>query len=581
MQTSGAARLYTSYWMRRFVGLKDLGNRGAWALVGVMAIVALLGYQQYRWIVRVAKAEAQTNREKLAGSLKGFASDFDTEITRAHLAFAGLAGPSPTEVRQKAEERLQVFRNLSEYSGLIASVDVGEGLPDPFTIDAGPPPVLVVAAGVGPSGEPGAGQYLAVQPLLGTGGQFQVSTGAGMRFGGVPLRIRVVLDQNYIVSLLLPKLLDRHLGLNFQGHYDMLVRSVKTGRIVFQTGGDTNRRWDDSREMFSIRPDCLTGEADRGAVTISSRMTGSLASLLRRPGNCRDTEPGAASLWTLNVRARPSLAEATAFARRQNLSISFGVLLVLAVAVAVLFVSAHRAAELAALHKQFAAGVSHELRTPLSIISSASENLADGVVESTEQVRQYGKMIHSHSEQLAAMIENALWFAREDGKEVLETEEVDVEDLVSTAAGTCGLMLEEAGVALERDIEPGLPPIRGNRTLLLHGLQNLLANIALYGRAGKWARVRAARRGNAVEFTIEDRGAGISPEEVRRVLQPFYRGQGAKQTNAAGLGLGLTLVRRIVEAHEGKIDLQSKRNVGTTVAFVVPIFESDEYRALS
>ena len=568
--------------MHRFVGLRDLGNRGAWALVGVMAIVALLGYQQYRWIVRVARAEAQTNREKLAGSLKGFASDFDTEITRAHLVFAGLAGPSPTEVRQKADERLQVFRNLAEYSGLIASVDVGEGPPDPFIIEAGPPPVLVVPAGVGhASGEPGTGQYLAVQPLLGTGAQLQVGTGAGMRFGGVPLRIRVVLDQNYIVSLLLPKLLDRHLGLNFQSHYDMLVRSVKTGRIVFQTGSETNQPWDDSGEIFSIRPDCLTDEASRGAVTISSRMTGSLASLLRRPGNCSDTEPGSANLWTLNVRARPSLAEATAFARRQNLSVSFGVLLVLAVAVAVLFVSAHRASELAALHKQFAAGVSHELRTPLSIISSASENLADGVVESTDQVRQYGKMIHSHSEQLAAMIENALWFARRGGKEVLETEEVDVEDLVSTAAGTCGRMLAEAGVALERDMEPGLPPIRGNRTLLLHGLQNLLANVALYGRAGKWARVRAARRGNAVEFTIEDRGAGISPEEVERVLQPFYRGQGAKQTNVAGLGLGLTLVRRIVEAHEGKIDFRSKRNVGTTVAFSVPIFESDEYKALS
>jgi signal transduction histidine kinase len=547
-----------------------------------MAIVALLGYQQYRWILRVAKAEAQTNREKLAGSLKGFASDFDTEITRAHLAFAGLAGPSPTEVRQKAEERLQVFKNLSEYPGLIASVDVGEGLPDPFTIDVGPPPVLVVPARVGhASGEPGAGQYLAVQPLFGTGAQVQVGTGAGMRFGGVPLRIGVVLDQRYIVSLLLPKLLDRHLGLNFQGHYDMLVRSVKTGRIVFQAGSETNRPWDDSRVIFSIRPDCLTDEADRGAVTISSRMTGSLASLLRRPGKCSDTEPGAANLWTLNVRARPSLAEATAFARRQNLSVSFGVLLVLAVAVVVLFVSAHRAGELAALHKQFAAGVSHELRTPLSIISSASENLADGVVESTDQVRQYGKMIHSHSEQLAAMIENALWFAREDGKEILETEEVDVEDLVNTAVGTCGRMLVEAGVALERDIEPGLPPIRGNRTLLVHGLRNLLANVALYGRAGKWARVRAARRGNAVEFTIEDRGAGISPEEVERVLQPFYRGQGAKQTNMAGLGLGLTLVRRIVEAHDGKIDLQSKRNVGTTVAFSVSIFEPDESKALS
>jgi signal transduction histidine kinase len=274
------------------------------------------------------------------------------------------------------------------------------------------------------------------------------------------------------------------------------------------------------------------------------------------------------------------LAEATQFAQRQNLAISFGVLLVLALTVAVLFVSAHRASELAALHKQFAAGVSHELRTPLSIISAAGENLADGVVESPEQVRQYGQMIHSHSEQLAAMIENALWFARKDTNRALETEEIDVEELVSTAAATCGRMLEEAGVVLERDIEPKLPLIRGNRALLLHGLQNLLTNITLYARAGKWARVRAVRCGSAVQFTIEDRGAGILPEETERVFQPFYRGQGAKQANVAGLGLGLALVRRIVEAHDGMIELRSQRGVGTAVAFSVPITDCDSKPAV-
>jgi signal transduction histidine kinase len=185
-------------------------------------------------------------------------------------------------------------------------------------------------------------------------------------------------------------------------------------------------------------------------------------------------------------------------------------------------------------------------------------------------------MIHSHSEQLAAMIENALWFARKDGQGAFETEELDVEELVSAAAATCGRTLAQAGVVLERDIEPDLPPIRGNRTLLLHGLQNLLTNVALYARAGKWARVSAARRGHFVQFTIEDRGAGIAPEETERVFQPFYRGRGANQANAAGLGLGLSLVKRIVEAHQGTIDLRSQHNVGTTVAFAVPIIDFDE-----
>jgi len=171
------------------------------------------------------------------------------------------------------------------------------------------------------------------------------------------------------------------------------------------------------------------------------------------------------------------------------------------------------------------------------------------------------------------MIENAIWFARGDGKEGLEMEEVIVEELVMQAATTCAGMLQQAGIVLERDTESGLPAIRGNRTLLLHGLQNLLVNVALYGSAGKWARIQARRHGAFVEFTIEDRGAGMSPEDLTRAFQPFYRGRGAKKANIAGLGLGLALVRRIVEAHDGKVELRSQHNVGTTVAFRVPILD--------
>ena len=78
-----------------------------------------------------------------------------------------------------------------------------------------------------------------------------------------------------------------------------------------------------------------------------------------------------------------------------------------------------------------------------------------------------------------------------------------------------------------------------------------------------------------MEFAIEDRGAGMSPEDLTRVFQPFYRGRGSRQANIAGLGLGLTLVRRIVQAHGGEVKLRSQRNVGTTLSFRVPIFDPD------
>jgi signal transduction histidine kinase len=560
------------------VRLRQIGARGAWALIALIVIVALLGYQQYRWIVRVVDAEEATNREKLASSLKAFGDDFDTEITRAGLALRGLAGRSSADVLDKERERWQMFRELAKYPGLIASVDVTEALPDPFQIAPGSPPVLVLPAGlIHTNTRPHPGQFIAAQPFA--EGKFHTRVESGVQFGGSPVSVRVVLDDAYIIRTLLPALLSLHLRSDAAQRYDVLVRTAKTGDVVLKTGGDPAREWDASRTIFSIRPDCLTDGADRGIVAVGSRSALTVESLLRRSGKCGDNETGGAGIWTISLQGHPSLVESMVSARRQHLAVSFGVLFALVVTTGILFVSAHRARELAALHKQYAAGVSHELRTPLSVISSASENLADGVIEDQDQVRRYGRMIHNHSEDLAAMIENAIWFARGDGKEGLVMEEVIVEELVMEAAATCAGMLQQAGVALERDTESGLPTIRGNRTLLLHGLQNLLANVALYGRAGKWARIQARRYGASVEFTIEDRGAGISPEDLTRVFQPFYRGRGAKLANVAGLGLGLALVQRIVEAHDGKVELRSQHYVGTTVAFQVPIFDPESKAA--
>jgi signal transduction histidine kinase len=414
--------------------------------------------------------------------------------------------------------------------------------------------------------------------------------GVGIRFSaGIPLQIRVVLNQQYIANVLLPRLLERHLGRNAEQHYDVLVRSAKENSLLLRWGAEDSRPWESAVGIFAVRPDCLLGKGSRtfsittGPMTLSTTnaaaadpTTPDLTSLLSRSGNCSDMSNAAAGLWLVNIRARPSLSETIDSARRQSLAISFGVMLVLAMAIAILFVSGHRARELAARHEQFATGVSHELRTPLAVISSASENLADGVVQTADQIRQYGKMIHAHSEQLSAMIENALWFARKDARDALEVQDVDVEELVSTAAATSSRVLQEAGVALERDVGQGLRSIRANRVLLLHALQNLLTNVARHGSSGKWARVQAMREESKVVFTVEDRGDGIPSDEVAHVFEPFYRGKGAKETRLAGLGLGLTLVRNIVEAHGGKIELRSKHNRGTTIAFTVPICDSEE-----
>jgi signal transduction histidine kinase len=583
--------------MSALAGLKMPRSYSVWALAVIVAVVTLLAYQQYRWIDKVAEVEEKTSREKLETSLKGFADDFDAEITRAHLVFVGLEGPTRNDVLQKARERLLIFRRLSNYPALIGSIDAENGFPAPHTIEPGPPPTLII-----PTPLLRAVKHGIRMPFFGASTSVVADVGEGSQVGGqaeirmgfgVPLQIQVILDEKYIHDALLPELLKRHLGANAEQHYDVFIRSVKDNGSILHWGAGNKSPWESSMRVFAIRPDCLLGQGDQpyltkdspttistgvftGPRTISSRMVPDLPSLLRRPASCNAVSNARAGLWLVSIRARPSLREAIDSARRQNLAVSLGVVLVLGMAILALFISGHRARELAARHAQFAASVSHELRTPLSVISSASANLADGVIDAPDQVRQYGKMIRSHSEQLTGMIENALWFAQKNAGTNLETEKIAVEELISTAAATCSRVLQQSSVTLERDLEPGLPYIRGNRILLLHALQNLITNAASHGSSGGWVRVRAGRKEGKVVFTVEDRGQGISPEEVKRVFEPFYRGRAAKQTPQGGLGLGLTLVRKIVEAHGETIELRSRHTVGTTVSFTVPICASDE-----
>jgi signal transduction histidine kinase len=555
----------------RFSLLRVIGGRTALAVLAAMVVVGLLAYEQYRWIGQVASVQQKTSRDTLEEAVQGFADDVDTEITRAQLLFLGMSGASRSDVLQSARERWQLFKELSPYPGLIAAVDVDESVPDGHVIAAAPSIALVVPASLTSTtngsfaghGQPSSGG-------LSESG-FHVGTGTGVHAERAAVNVRVTMDDTYLVASFLPRVLKRRFGPDFERRYDVLVYWAAGGRSVFHVGTEDDKQWEFRRPLFAVRPDCLLGQESPTYATADGPVTHDLTSLLRRSGACHPSSRVGSGAWNVGARLRPPLAGSFEAVRLQNLSVGFGLLLILAGAMALISLSAHRARELAALHEQFAASVSHELRTPLSIISSAAENLAEGVVQDAKQVRQYGEMIHTRTEQLAEMIENALWFAGKHGKDELDVADVDVEHLIAAAIATCGSTLAKARVVLERDIEPELPAVRGHWTLLLHALENLLTNVAKHAHAGRWAQIRAVREGRYVLVAIEDRGDGIPSDEAARVFEAFYRGRRATTGQIAGLGLGLALVKRVAEAHSGTVTLRSKRGVGTLVELRIPI----------
>jgi signal transduction histidine kinase len=266
-----------------------------------------------------------------------------------------------------------------------------------------------------------------------------------------------------------------------------------------------------------------------------------------------------------------STAELVANLRFRNLGVSFGVLLLMGVSIAMLMRSTRRAKALALQQMEFVAGVTHELRTPLAVILSASQNLADGITAGDSQVRRYGGVIHGQTKRLASMVEQVLRFAGLSSQHgELQRGPVEVPTLVHEAVTDCRPELDSAGAHLTLDVDETLPPIDGDRVALLHALRNLLENSAKHGRGANIRLKAATDAAGRIEILIEDDGPGVEAEDLPHLFEPFYRGERAKNDQVQGSGLGLSLVKKIVEAHQGTVEAASRPGHGASFRMLLP-----------
>lgn len=278
--------------------------------------------------------------------------------------------------------------------------------------------------------------------------------------------------------------------------------------------------------------------------------------------------------WTLRVKhAAGSLEAAVAAARRRNLWLSGGTLALLGVAVALIAVSARRAHALANQHMEFVAAVTHELRTPVAVIHSAAGNLADGVVSDPSRVRRYGTTIQGEARRLGETVERVLQLAGLGSGRPLPMDPLSAADLVRGAVADLSGDASKAGVDITLDIAPALPTILGDAGTLRAAVVNLVGNAIKYAGSDRWVRVSALEvtaPAPAVRIVVEDHGPGLDAAEQQRVFEPFFRGRDAVANQVQGSGLGLSLVRRIAEAHGGRVELQSAPGRGSTFTMSLP-----------
>ncbi len=396
----------------------------------------------------------------------------------------------------------------------------------------------------------------------------------------------VSLDAEFIRGEFLPDLNKRLFRQDGESDYELLVEAKNSPEtIVFQSDPHLTqgvfKSPDASAGIFAMRPDCFVPPSAGGPNSRFDYRSEDRAKeiLTRKPSPCGSSAQAlgrADGRWTLLVKHRSgSLDKAFATFRLRTMAISFGVLLVLALGITMLTVSTERARVLAKLQMEFAMGVSHELRTPLTVIRVAADNLANGMTESTQQAQKYGRLIGDEARRLTDMVEQILNFARAHSPgRGADLAPVAPADIVRRAVGACGPALREAGMEVERAIAPGLPNVCVDENLIVDCLQNLLNNAVKYAASGGWVRVRAdavpGPGGPRVRFAVEDRGPGIGPDDLPHIFDPFYRSEAIRNSQIPGVGLGLSLVKRIVEAHRGTIEAVSSPQSGATFFLYLP-----------
>ncbi|HKS81305.1 MAG TPA: ATP-binding protein [Candidatus Acidoferrales bacterium] len=224
------------------------------------------------------------------------------------------------------------------------------------------------------------------------------------------------------------------------------------------------------------------------------------------------------------------------------------------------------------VRQDFVANVSHEFKTPLTAIRGFAETLLSGALNDPQNNRRFLEIIRDHAARLDRLTDDLLKLARiEAGKLELEFAPVGIAELVESCAETTLLKASRKQIALEIDIPPALPALRGDASLLHEVLQNLLDNAVQYTPAGGRIHVCATATAREAVITVADTGIGIPLADQERIFERFYRVDPARSREAGGTGLGLSIARHIIDAHSGRLWVESEVGHGSKFYFSIPV----------
>jgi signal transduction histidine kinase len=587
---------------------------------GVLALLTLFLGLQYKWLSEVSEAARERMQKRVETDSRRFAEDFDREMQAAYYNFQTGAHVWKTAEWDEFNARYDFWKERTAYPELIRDIyffpkENGE---KPLKYD--PAKRAFETAETSPDLEELRKQFVdetntrtvyddefaMVLPIYNderrieqivvkrTDHEGPAVMHMPEKFGWLVIR----LDEPTIKERVLPDLAAKYFPEN---DYKVAVVN-KSDQTEFATQEITGK--DAEAKMFDMSPDNLLFFGNREALpkTMGERRSGividqkieshtftrtesingkggSFDIQVQQPGERGKlrtamiaTAGASGAPWTLRVQhVAGSIDSFVRSERNKSFALGLGVYLLLVGGILAIVLSSVRSRRYAQRQIDFVSSVSHEFRTPLAVIYTAGENLADGVAKEGGQVARYGELIKGEGKKLSGMVEQILEFAgANSGKQKYSFASVDVEDVINDALSECGPLIDSTGFTVDTDLTTDLPKISADKAALSSAIQNLIANSVKYSNGSSWIKVSAANGGGRVKIVIEDKGIGISPAEQRQIFEPFYRSKQVVDAQISGNGLGLNLVRKIVEAHGGKVSVESTVGAGSKFTIELP-----------
>jgi signal transduction histidine kinase len=284
--------------------------------------------------------------------------------------------------------------------------------------------------------------------------------------------------------------------------------------------------------------------------------------------------------WTIALGSRRSTGAEIARANfLVNVTLSAILASVLLAGIVLAMRTAAREMKLSEIKSDFVSNVSHELRTPLSSIRVFGELMRLGRVRDPAKVREYGDYIESEGRRLSRLVDNILDFSRiESGRKLYELEEQDLVDIVREVLRTFDVRLSREGFTVELNAPPAPPPpIRVDAAAIGRAVGNLIDNAAKYSGASRRIVVAIAAQGQELVVSVRDFGIGIAREEHERIFDRFHRVGTGLVHDVKGSGLGLSIVKHVVEAHGGRVTVESGPGRGSVFALHFPLVRAEGF----